>query len=124
MDKAFKKLGGKREQGNGSSVIQTDGVQLNLGVISACLSRERKVLEERERSKMWVKEFRIEQEGGRSSCDGTGPRGQVVRQAVERSLATSSVLTGLKEESVSVVLDLLCWLVEEAGRWISHHELC
>lgn len=40
---------------------------LSMGVTSACLSGEGKVPEERERLKMWVRELRIEWEGGRSN---------------------------------------------------------
>lgn len=95
---------------------------LSMGVTSACLSGEGKVLEERERLKMWVREFRIEFEGGRNNCEGTGSRGQVARWAVEMSLSTSSVVTGQKEESI--VLDLMCWVGEEVECWISPCELC
>ena len=61
-----------------------------MGVTSACLNGEGKVPEERERLKMWVRELRIEWEGGCSNCEGTGSRGHVVRWAMERSLSTSS----------------------------------
>lgn len=55
---------------------------------------------ERERLKMWVREHRIEEEGDRSSCEGTGSKGQLVRWASEKIFVTSSVVANSKEERV------------------------
>ncbi|CAI9612999.1 unnamed protein product [Staurois parvus] len=53
---------------------------------------------------MRVRERRMEEEGDRRSCVGTGSRGQVVRQASEKTLVTSSVVARLKERSVGEVI--------------------
>lgn len=71
----------------------------SMGVTSACFREFGKMPQERERLKMWVRERRIESEGERSICEGTGSRGQVVRWVLDKSLATSVVVAGLNEGS-------------------------
>lgn len=55
---------------------------------------------ERRRLEMCMRGHRIEHEGDFSSCKGTGSSGQVVRWACENQLATSSIVTRSKKESV------------------------
>ena len=47
-----------------------------------------------------MREHRREEEGDRSSCEGTGSKGQLVRWASEKSFVTSSIVANSKEESV------------------------
>lgn len=69
------------------------------GVTKACLSGEGTMPLDRERLKTWVRERRIEVDGDRSRFEGIGSRGQVVKWDVDRSEATSSVVTGSNKES-------------------------
>ncbi|CAI9615678.1 unnamed protein product, partial [Staurois parvus] len=48
---------------------------------------------------MWVRERRMEGEGGCRSCEGIGSRGQVVRRTSERILETSSMVVRSKVRS-------------------------
>ncbi|CAI9548076.1 unnamed protein product [Staurois parvus] len=47
-----------------------------------------------------LRERRMEEEGGRRSCEGIGSRGQVVRRASERILETSLMVVRSKVRSV------------------------
>ncbi|CAI9619099.1 unnamed protein product [Staurois parvus] len=86
---------------------------LSMGVMCACFRGEGNAPVERERLKMWVRERRMEEEGDRRSCVGTGSRGQVVRRASEKTLVTSSVVARLKERSVGEVI--VCGMLGVVG---------